>query len=114
MKKWKEIGLWVIETMFQEMPIAKCVSLDNTMTRNMCFTSEAVPEHCYLYTYKEGWYFVAEGCQCRFSVWAFDCDGEFVFGRKPAEKTLHMLWVDSGSQYDIPWKIALDRLKEVA
>lgn len=114
MREWHEGSKWVLNTMFKEMPIAKCISMDRTMTRNFCFTSEAEPEHCYLYIYKEGWYFVAEGCQCRFVVWAFDRDGVFEFGRKPAEKNLHHLWTDGGSQYDVPWGIALGRLKEVA
>ena len=107
--EWNKNNEWVLNELFGKMPIEKCNSLSRTMYRNFCFTSDDVPEHCRLAIYKEGWYFEAEGCQCRFAVWAKDNDGEMVFGRKPAEKFLHFLWSDTGSQYRVPWKLALDR-----
>ncbi len=110
MVEWHSSSKWVLEELFSNMPHSKCISLDKTMTRNMCFTSDPVPEHCRMTVYKEGWYFEADGCQCRFVVWASDNDGEMVFGRKPSEKNLHYLWSDTGSQYDVPWNLALNRV----
>lgn len=110
MKNWHESNKWVLGELFSKMPISKCVSLDKTITRNFCFTSDFAPEHCRLTIYKEGWYFEADGCQCRFTVWAKDNDGEMVFGRKPAERLLHKIWSDTGSQYDVPWSLALNRI----
>lgn len=97
-----EISKWVVETMLKEMPEAKKQSLRNASRRNGLLTSEYSLEHIYLRIYKEGWYLTMEGCRCQFAVWAFDNDGEFVFGRKPSESKLHHLWSDGHvSWYDI-------------
>lgn len=110
---WHYSSKWVLEELFSRMPDKKVISAWRTCYRNLCFTSEFVPEHCHLEVYKEGWYFVAEGCQCRFSVWAFDRDGEFEFGRKPDKRKLHLIWTDFGSSYDVPWYIVDNRYDDI-
>lgn len=78
--------------MFQAMPDVKREHFRKACTRNAILTSWYGLEHWTLKVYKEGFLVTAEGCRCKFTAWAFDHDGELVFGRKPVEDKLHYLW----------------------
>lgn len=78
--------------MLDNMPTEMRRRLSKTLYRNSCFTSSMHLPRPSMRVYKEGWYIEAEGCQCHFAMWVGDNDGEYVYGRKPAEKKLHFLY----------------------
>ena len=83
--------VWLVTEMLSQMPDNKKVSLQNCCRRNDIFTTEYIPSYLGVEVYREGFRITLEGCQCSFSVWAFDRDGVFEFGRMPSRKTLHYL-----------------------
>jgi len=87
----EEFALWVLGS----MPIEKKRVLVNACSRDAYLTSAFVLEHGKITTYKEGWYIELEGTRSGFKVWAWDNDGELVFGRKPIASKLHEIWHDS-------------------
>lgn len=94
-----------IKMMFQAMPEEKKEQFRKACSRNMILTSWYGLEHWMLRVYKEGFLVTAEGCRCKFSAWAFDHDGELVFGRKPSEDKLHELWGTSLRMDDFSYTI---------
>ena len=94
-------SLWILDS----MPDDKKKVLVNACGRNNILTSAFVLEFGKLTTYKEGWYVELKGTRSGFKVWAFDNDGELVFGRKPNDSKLHKLWSEdlhfSESDFDV-------------
>lgn len=70
--------------------------LGDALYRNFILTSAWVLSGCTLSVYKEGFYVELGGTRSAFRVWVSDNDGELVYGRKPAEKTLHKLYEEWG------------------
>ena len=91
-KETRRIGIELTHDMMKKMPIEMKRRLSKTIYRNACFTSDTHLSFPRMKVYKEGWYIEADGCQCHFAMWVGDNDGEFVYGRKPAEKKLHFLY----------------------
>lgn len=89
---WNKAVKDTIELIFDAMPMEKRKVLENACIRNGLLTSWYGLEHWELTVYKEGFYIHGDGCRCSFSAWAKDDDGTLIFGRKPKESTLHMLW----------------------
>lgn len=68
-----------------------------TLDRNVRLTSVWSLEELTMIIYKEGFYVTFEGCRCKFSVFAYDRDGEFeIAERKPNDSKLHPLYITSG------------------
>ena len=86
----KEIAM----SMLKEMPELKKDQLKKTLNRNLQFTSAYILEQGVLTIYKEGFYLKLIGIRSSFSLWAYDEDGKFVFGRKPYETKLHKIYDD--------------------
>lgn len=84
----KEFALDIL----RQMPTEKKALLKKCLERNCILTSSYIMESGEITVYKEGWYIVLNGTRCKFSVWAYDNDGEFVFGRKPIEAKLHKIY----------------------
>ncbi len=97
MSNRKQTAIEFTVYMFQNMPEEKKRSFCNASYRNTYLTSEYTLRDARLTVYKEGWYIEMEGCRSRFAAWAWDNDGELVWGRKPREDKLHYLW---GSEFD--------------
>ena len=89
MTRWNEE---LIKDMLAQMPESKKELLKKACHRNCLLTSSYSLENLTLTVYKEGWYIEMEGCRVNFKLWAGDNDGEFVFGRKPAESRLNRLY----------------------
>ncbi len=94
----------MIRDIINGMPEGKKEQLRSTLERNYLLTT------CYdlpmveIRTYIEGWQVILSGTKCRFSIWAFDRDGEFEYGRKPVEKKLHLLH----GEYGATWPVGID------
>ena len=87
----KEISL----EMLNQMPENKKEQLEKALDRNNYLTSFRGLPIGEIFIYKEGFLLKLEGTRTNFSVYAKDNDGEFEFCRKPVEKKLHLLYVDS-------------------
>lgn len=79
-------------SILEEMPDGKKAVLEKALKRNFYLTSAWIMEFGKIRVYKEGWYLQLFGTRSSFSVWAFDNDGEFIYGRKPHESKLHFLY----------------------
>lgn len=77
--------------MMKAMPPDKKAVLKKALLRNFALTSAFILENGIMHVYKEGWYLELCGTRSGFKAWAYDNDGEFVFGRKPFDKKLHKL-----------------------
>ena len=99
----KKAANMVIEMMFEAMPESKKEQFRAQCNRNLALTSWYGLEHWTVTVYKEGFQVVAEGCRAKFTAWAFDNDGELVFGRKPNENKLHELWGYVSSNFEIDY-----------
>lgn len=87
----KEIAL----EMLSQLPVNKINTLKNALNRNLILTSTYSLGQGALTIYKEGFYLTLDGTRARFSVFAFDNDGELVIAeRKPHETKLHKLYED--------------------
>lgn len=82
----------LVMDILHNLPNTKKEVLGKALTRNCILTSVYVLSSCTLYVYKEGFYVELEGTRAAFRIWVADNDGELVYGRKPAEKTLHHLY----------------------
>lgn len=80
------------EEILQKLPLEKQKALYNAINRNFMLTSEDNLYNTYLNVYKEGYYLHCSGTRCEFSCYLKDNDGELTFTRKPAEKTLNLLY----------------------
>ena len=89
-----EVNKEIVNRMLDEMPENKKATLRNALTRNCILTSYYGLSLGTLSVYKEGFYLEFTGTRCSFSVYAKDADGELVFGRKPQEKSLNLLYRD--------------------
>lgn len=92
----KEIAL----EMLSNMPKSKKITLAKEVMRNWDFTSTYALPYGTMTVYKEGFYLRLEGTKCQFSVYASDNDGTLiVLKKKPNEKFLNRLYVDSGLKF---------------
>lgn len=90
----------LIKSMLKEMPQSKKEQLNKALDRNLYLTSSRTLSYCELTVCKEGWLVKLEGTRCSFTVWAYDRDGQFEFGRKPNEDKLHKLYECSQMNMD--------------
>ena len=90
----------VIKMMFDAMPAEKRAVYDKAINRQVYLTSYGQMSRWCVSVYMEGFYIEGEGCRCRFAAWAFDRDGELVFGRKPKEDKLNLIWCGSTANAD--------------
>lgn len=82
----------IVQQMFDAMDDKKKYAYEEACARVCYLTSHYGMSRYTLRTYIEGWYFEAEGCRTRYSVWAFDNDGELIIGKKPKEDKLRFIW----------------------
>lgn len=82
----------IIEMIMKALPESKKKVLYDATNRNCILTSEYLLRNGTITTYKEGWLLELVGCRSKFSVFAFDRDGEVEIGRKPISKKLNKLW----------------------
>lgn len=86
--------------MLSNMPKSKKITLKKAVIRNWDFTSTYALPYGTMTVYKEGFYLRLEGTKCQFSVYASDNDGTLiVLKKKPNEKFLNRLYVDSGLKF---------------
>lgn len=75
----------------------KRTSFLKALDRNDWLTSVWILETLSMIIYKEGFYVTFEGTRCKFSVFAYDRDGEFeIAERKPHDSKLHPLYIADG------------------
>lgn len=96
-----EVNKWIAREMLTTMPEAKKELFRKACQRNAMLTGCYELENITITVYVEGWLLRLDGCRSSFAVFAFDCDGAFVFGRKPAEKTLEKIY----SEWDKTWHV---------
>lgn len=88
----QEIALDIIKSLTGK----KLERLIATLDRNCALTSTWDLSHGEITIYKQGWYLELTGTRCRFSVFAFDNDGEIeIADRKPHENKLNRLYSES-------------------
>lgn len=90
----RDINKEIAIDMLNQMPESKVEQLKKALNRNCFLTSTYILENGTMHIYKEGFYLELFGTRCKFTVWAKDNDGEFVFGRKPIEEKLHKIYDD--------------------
>ena len=83
----------IIVEILSKLPENKKNTLKKALTRNEILTSSYVLEDAILTIYKEGFYVELDGTRTKFSVFAYDNDGELVIAdRKPHKTKLHKLY----------------------
>lgn len=89
----REIALAILDI----LPENKLNTLKKALDRNEILTSSYDLEEGELTIYKEGYYLELTGTRVKFSVFAYDNDGELVIAdRKPHDSKLHKLYYDYG------------------
>ena len=90
--KFENCNISIIKDMINNLPEVKKITLSKALDRNEILTTVRTLSNQTLVVYKEGWYLKLEGTRSKFSVWAWDNDGEFVIDRKPNENKLSPLF----------------------
>lgn len=89
----KEIAFDIVDKLEGKKRISFLKALD----RNDWLTSVWTLDTITMIIYKEGFYVTFEGTRCKFSVFAYDRDGEFeIAERKPHDSKLHPLYTTYG------------------
>jgi hypothetical protein len=89
----KEIAFDIVDKLEGKKRISFLKALD----RNDWLTSVWTLDTLTMVIYKEGFYVTFEGTRCKFSVFAYDRDGEFeIAERKPHDSKLHPLYTTYG------------------
>ena len=92
-KNNKEIAFEIVH----KLEGKKRTSFLKTLDRNDWLTSVWILEGLTMIIYKEGFYVTFTGTRCKFSVFAYDRDGEFeIAERKPHDSKLHPLYITDG------------------
>ena len=90
--KFENCNISIIKDMINNLPEGRKTTLSKALDRNEILTTVRTLSNQTLVVYKEGWYLKLEGTRSKFSVWAWDNDGEFVVDRKPNENKLSPLF----------------------
>ncbi len=89
----KEIAFEIVK----KLDGKKRTSFLKALDRNDWLTSVWILEELTMIIYKEGFYITFTGTRCKFSVFAYDRDGEFeIAERKPHDSKLHPLYRTDG------------------
>lgn len=89
----KEIAFDIVD----KLEGKKRTSFLKALDRNDWLTSVWTLDTITMVIYKEGFYVTFEGTRCKFSVFAYDRDGEFeIAERKPHDSKLHPLYTAYG------------------
>ena len=95
----------LIKMILEDLPEDRKKVLTKALDRNFYLTSVWTLSWADLYVYEEGFYLELSGTRAKFSVWVYDNDGNFEYGRKPVDSKLHLIYKDSGpmdeDMYDV-------------